>query len=128
MPTTRTRKRLVIDRRKWLRNTQRKEDFDSCLLNSRGKMCCLGFYAKQFCGATDKKLLDKTTPETVPTLPWDEQLLVREDHVGRYTPYNTPLTDNLMDVNDSNLTYGPSRELTIKELFKQMGIQVVFTH
>jgi hypothetical protein len=50
-------KKFVVKRNKWLRgNTD-----DSTLLDSRGRMCCLGFYSRA-CGLPKKMIADESAP------------------------------------------------------------------
>ena len=59
-------KNLTIKRSEWLRGTK-KLGFEpsSCLLNSDGKRCCMGFDAHYVCGVPDENMLKAKMPRHI---------------------------------------------------------------
>ena len=110
---------LVIVRSKWARGG---ED-DTQLLNSAGKMCCLGFYALA-CGYNPTEIEDYAEPETLAknacgaVRPGYKWLLEGKE--------NSPQAMNLMEVNDSTLFTNEHREAFIQTEFAKQGIAVTF--
>ena len=112
--------RVIIDRAKWGKKA---------LLNTKGKMCCLGFCAKSaginpkiMRGASmpsDGRLGDAGVDMFMEKFP---ALLYRDE----YYPTNTNIAHNLAEINDGMIN-GPKKEAKIKELGKEAGIQFVFT-
>lgn len=114
--------KLVIDRSKWIRG---QGDMVSALLTSEGKMCCLGFFAKE-CGLTDNQIHCKPAPANVGKIDkeiWDKNML-RND-----LPYDTahsPVAMELMTINDSKSLPETEREKDIAKLFATFGVEVEF--
>lgn len=129
-------KSFTINRKRWLRGEGSEE---SCLLNTKtGKMCCLGFFAKQSkipknyienvdtpCSA--RMLLNgtkvyssncKVISRPAKSIKWNTKLLSGEFH--------SATGDTLMDVNDDEEISDEIREKKITSLFKRIGITVKF--
>lgn len=111
---------LRISRKKWARGPRKH----TALYCSDRKMCCLGFAARQLCGAKIKDLVNKGSPSCVPGvfrrgLDW---LLGHDSIFGVGNSYEA---NQLISVNDSMLT-DRERERRIKEIFEANGVKVVF--
>jgi len=126
-------KKFVIDRRYWLRGSR----VNSCLINNSGNMCCLGFYAIA-CGLDKKTIRNLACPQTavsatkgdvVPNIHGkyvtrSSDSIWKTKLVGSYD-VNTPTCQELMEINDSNLS-DEEKEKKITSNFKKLGIQVTF--
>ncbi len=118
-----THKKMTIPRSKWLRKRADGKFTGnakkSCLLNSTGNMCCLGFYCRDILGISDRKMLYKGSPYDIG---------IREDEQYVFS--------NLMGVNDrTNENYPTAdqkklsnvqQEKEIKQLFRK-GLKVDVT-
>ena len=106
--------KYVVKESKWLRGSH-----DSCLLNSEGKMCCLGFVGIQS-GATKKDILEFTSPQTVVPIfnAWPDWLLTDLK--------NSKDCRNLMSINDNENLLDDERKIIIKEIFEKNGDEIVF--
>jgi hypothetical protein len=114
---------VVIDRAKW----QRGVPIDSCLRDSEGKMCCLGFLG-QACGFTAQELRDAISPSELPSRDDDLEGPGGVDDVdhpagsGKWprkiarTNWTTDslLANYLMSVNDAEEKVVKSRKRTFK--------------
>lgn len=115
-------KTIVIDRAQWLLPTDAVQNIqNSCLLDSDGKMCCLGFVALQLAGAEKKHILHYGSPASTPWLAWPQVL----------KPYltdapNSPLATALMAINDNVAVSREEREFAIGNKFREAGIEVEF--
>lgn len=99
---------LVIDRAKWGKGA---------LLNSEGKMCCLGFLSKA-CGVPDEEIKYVPFPHTN----WDK--------IPTAFRGNTPACSKAAAINDE-YTQEPQtpeeREAALISLFSEKGIALRFT-
>lgn len=105
--------RVEISRAKWLRGTG-----DGRLLNSEGKMCCLGFACLAF-GATEKEIGLYRMPRHVSAQIPD---WMRQRYAGQ-TPCDVELAAN---INDSEQIDDAERERHITEIFARNGLEAVF--
>jgi hypothetical protein len=103
------KKVITIDREKWLRGS-----WKSSLLNSEGKMCCLGMAARQ-CGFEEKDILQKDSPASIDWTPFLNR-----------TGGNNRLTMTMMSWNDKTIYTDAQREKKLTELFKRMGVTLKF--
>lgn len=120
--------KLTIDRSKWAR---RGLNGYSQLLNSKGAMCCLGFYTKA-CGATDQQLRGIPGPASlkdsgVAVPAWLVAELPDQSPGGSW---HSPSTEarRLMDENDGTETTTTEAELEafITTTFAKHGVEVTF--
>jgi hypothetical protein len=117
--------KLVIVREKWLRG----DDWHSTLRNDEGSMCCLGFYCrarripiKALIGHADPAGLDDKAVRKVPSL----VCRVKDDEQGDEQFYNSSISVDLMDANDSATIRDSVREKRITRLFKKIDVEVTF--
>ena len=121
-------KEFIIDRSKWVQGGD--DNFaklgDSCLLNSEGNMCCLGFYSEA-CGVPRKLLADETEPN---------ELKCRVPHMS-LGEKSTRFATDLMRLNDNVKTYSlghetypgvrrKDKEKLLKEKFALIDVEVKF--
>lgn len=120
--------KLVIEEKNWLRAGGPGSGY---LLDKDGKMCCLGFYAKQ-CGYTDKDILYKGGPASINDGEKSEfssnnpirRLLRSNDNVIFET--NNGICWSLMHTNDDCTITDEVRKQNITEIFKEIGVEVEF--
>jgi hypothetical protein len=108
--------KLIIDRNKWLRG---EGDEDSYLLRSSdGKMCCLGFLAKE-CGHADCEISDVCAPPKIRN---------RKSKMNDLVEGSLPsgLCSELMMENDDQGKSDSYREMFIKEKLSELDIEVEF--
>lgn len=110
---------LVIDRTKWLRGGKE----DSLLLSAdSGKMCCLGFLARQ-CGYSAKDIRGFATPSSMGKTSKLIPGLVKTEWGG---VHNTPLCYRLIDINDNLKLSDSQREKRLTRWFKHLKVDVSF--
>jgi hypothetical protein len=117
-------KKLVINRKKWLRGPDR----DSMLLDDHGRMCCLGFAARQLCGAKPKDIRGHSSPASKPDVfETDLAWLIKK---SRGLPIQDSTVGNhLMSINDqSEGITDAKRERRIAAIFKKKGVRVTFVN
>lgn len=110
---------LVIEREKWLRGDMEV----SRLLNSAGKMCCLGFFGCSL-GLTADEIAPHRTPgshvrRNTSRDVWPTWLL-RDDG------YASIDGSDLMGINDDGSITDAERETRIAAIFAKHGVTVVF--
>jgi hypothetical protein len=111
---------LTIKRKKWLHG---EGTSDSGLLReSDGKMCCLGFLARQR-GARNKYILGVRTPCEL-TSRGHQQL--KNLVVDAYDEKHTKIGDKLMERNDEEYMTDAKREKLLTTLFKRIKVRVKF--
>lgn len=116
-------KTLTIDRSKWAR-ADVEDNGDSALLNTQGCMCCLGFWANQICGISDKTLLNQGTPYCVRDHAegiYSLEMKKLIDDIG-----NNNLTHAMMAINDASDIPDYRREQLLRLLFASIDINVKF--
>lgn len=106
--------RVVIDRSRWGRQA---------LLNSKNKMCCLGFCAKS-AGATDEDMRNKAFPYNLTN--WQPVAAKFPGLFNEGGSFRSFAANNLAEANDGMIN-GPEKEEEIKKLGVSAGIQFVFT-
>lgn len=119
-------KELIIDRSKW----RFGGDHDGCdekygsteLLNSKGYMCCLGFFSKDLCKVPKKYLKGVPTPECIHYKHKSKvHRFLNKDILKAYTFWDTAI-----GINDVFRGEKEERELLIINLFKEIGVSVSF--
>jgi hypothetical protein len=112
-------KEFTIDRKKWYRG---KGPRQSKLLNSRGQMCCLGFYAKA-CGIPRDNMYGEATPSDVDP----DRMRVWDSFLIKNTPVeNSAKCYELMKINDNRYISEAQREFQIRNIFEEQNIEVKF--
>ena len=119
-------KELIIDRSKW----RFGGDHDGCdekygsteLLNSKGYMCCLGFFSKDLCKVPKKYLMGVPTPECIP--PKHRSKVYKL--VNKSIPEKYDFWDEAIGINDVFRGEKEERELLIINLFKEIDVNVSF--
>lgn len=122
--------KYTIDRSKWICGGIKYTDGgESKLLNSEGRMCCLG----QICIQAGIKLLDitgKFAPANVlsarenPKLDW----LVHEvDPCERHDVYSSDIARSMMHTNDDCFLDETTREAVLVNLAREAGVELTFT-
>lgn len=91
------RKKLIIDRTKWGRGSDREKYGLSVLFNARGNMCCLGFWCVETQRVKKEKMLDVGLPA----------------YVGRWRDWHI----RAMRINDNPHITDADRERLLKDLF-----------
>jgi len=113
--------KFTVERNKWLRGQGAAQ---SDLLNSAGKMCCLGFYSLA-CGLRYENILHVTSPASI-----DDSLLTGElsklVELSSDGYVNTPDCLRLMIINDDVELTDNQREARLKILFTKLNIEVEF--
>lgn len=120
---------LVIDRSRWLRG----QGPDSMLLDSRGRMCCLGFACVE-AGVEADRLLHAGSPEDVGsshdllTVPVLSRVKESDDEDGgvHRRVVDTALSQEAIGINDDEEMEDTAREVALAELFAREGIAVTF--
>jgi hypothetical protein len=109
---------FTVWRDKWLRGDMAD---GSCLLDTNGCRCCLGFLG-QAVGYTDEQLLGASTPEDIACDKWPRGLILCDDHERRED--DSEVCEKIVNANDE----GPAltREERLTELFASIGIDVTF--
>jgi hypothetical protein len=120
-------KTLTISRKRWLpAKDLKRESSNGVLYRYDGKMCCLGFLARQ-CGAKVKDIVPNVAmPSRIYKglgLVWPDGLLLTSAD-GRLM--DSALADQLARINDDPTLTQRSRERKIKVEFKEIGIAVKF--
>lgn len=119
-------KELIIDRSKW-RFGGDHDNLDGKygpteLLNSKGYMCCLGFYSKDLCKVPKKYLVGVPTPECIPVKhKYKVHRFINKNILPAYTFWN-----NAIEINDVFRGEKEERELLIINLFKEIDVNVSF--
>lgn len=112
--------KLIIKRSKWLRG---ETEEDSQLLSpNTGKMCCLGFLARQ-CGYTAKDIKGILTPEDVANT---SKFIPRLIKVNEGVFNNTKLCNTFMDINDASEITDYQREKRLIKWFKHLKVDASF--
>lgn len=109
--------KLTVERARWLRG---KDGGAKRLLSDDGRMCVLGFLAKES-GATDDQILFRCFPSEIP-VKWPHGLTFRFDD----RPANTALARDIMAANDDARLSDAERELELSELLAEVGVDVEF--
>lgn len=112
---------FVIDRSKW-RTSGHKFNHkygDTYLLNSKGFMCCLGFFCNQIENRTTDELMGVGDPVGL-----DNN--VRGSNLIGDDGFNKPWVQSAIEINDDNEISKESREEKIHKLFKIHGYDVKF--
>lgn len=110
---------IEIDRSKWARKIPGKRSYklfgETCLLNSRGNKCCLGFISSAL-GIEDHVLRDCGVPSSIRREVFPLNVKVE----GKYSTYfeNTELSTNAVTINDDDEIAPKDKEKLLKELFK----------
>lgn len=108
-------KTLTIDRKRWLCG-EGSENSELYRPKDR-KMCCLGFFARQICGAKVEDIKGKDGPGDT-TFEWPEWLL--QDRITTDKCYR------LMETNDVEILTTKERESKVKKMFAKKDIKTVF--
>lgn len=120
-------KTVTIDRAKWAREIKGKPNHmgNIALLNEQGNMCCLGFVCKAY-GVSNKAMLGVENPNDVdhPRVP---SILIRYDEYSSGGPLLSALADNTISLNDCGRIPAKELERELKKLFKEAGIELVFS-
>jgi hypothetical protein len=114
----------------WLRGGNSKQ---SCLLDSHGKMCCMGFLAKAcnirdiflfgkgYFGALSHQDADQSLPESV-----KPQILPSQERLHKGVVAETNLAERIYIVNDDTHIKDTERKERLTKLFAEGGIEVEF--
>lgn len=117
--------KLTIDRSKWVCKRNKPKAGPSCLMNTQGFKCCLGFLGSA-CGIPDKTMQGIGTLSAFNEYPEFKGILPKG--LDTYTPPSNQFRTNesqAIDLNDA----GPNPEETEKglvEVFERMGIALTF--
>lgn len=121
---------LIIDRDKWARGeyVNSKGAASTRLLDSDGKMCCLGFYAL-VCGFKENEIENEGEPGDVPSDKWPESCLFSEggNDDGGLSWSQTFWTREAIAINDNPVLDEDEREQELKEHFAKVDVELEFT-
>lgn len=127
-------KTLVLDNETWCRGTSGEET--SALLNINGKMCCLGFLAKQ-CGASDEQIYDKLMPNQASSFGGRFETCLKPSYWSNLGNVNFPkgliskdgsdseLGNSIAVINDDNEIDDKTRIKKLNSKFKRLGYKLV---
>src|SRR5277367_909081 len=119
-------KTFTVDRSKWLRG---KGPEDSSLLNQKGKMCCLGFYAEA-CGLDRKFIRHLKSPAAAVTASKEDFTLHKSGVIWKTELVNrngdSATCYQMMAVNDNEDIKDDVRETKLTALFKKLNIKIKF--
>lgn len=115
---------FTVSRATWLRGNAS----DSMLLDGRGRMCCMGFYARS-CGLPDIDLLESMRIRDALGQEQKGALEELERDVvfggkSRYSPID--VDENVYAVNDASYMSDADREAALTTLLAERGITVHF--
>jgi hypothetical protein len=122
-------KTFYVSRARWLRGEGSQNS--RLLRPSDGKMCCLGFYGRA-CGIPSEQLENAGAPDELvgyyeTTVKyrdfWPKWVLQEPEDLGYRM---TAATTRAMEVNDDDELGAVEREETLAELFKSVGVELVF--
>ncbi len=116
METIKAPKNVVVKRSKWLKGDVE----ESVLLNEKGKMCCLGFLARE-AGFTPKQIRKVCQPDDL-----NKQIIGLTKPIGFDQLWGTRTCFALMSANDSGILTDQAREKKIKSLGKKIGVTFKF--
>jgi hypothetical protein len=126
-------KQLIIDRSKWRTGNDGEHqtgEGDTRLINTQGYMCCLGFYLKNVAKLNKKILVELATPAYLDGLKKiydkndDVKLLLTKLNDSHYL--NNDFCQSAMHVNDDVNLPSDEREETLKTMFLEKGVEVLF--
>ena len=129
--------RVVVRRHEWngkeLNETWTGQDKNSKLLNSRGKMCCLGFMCEQLGVSRDamvgagypNTLCDKADSALLETLQTIGLVTYGSSYESPGEWYNTELSRIAATLNDALMPI-ESKEADLIKLFARYGHELVF--
>jgi hypothetical protein len=127
-------KTIKIDRSKWRRGGKGKTGQNLAKLYdpyepTQYNMCCLGQYLNQ-CGVKKGDLAEMASPadlttDQIPKITPAIEVLVYQPENSRYLE-ETEITGKAMGINDNATIGGKTRESKLINLFKPLGIQLVF--
>lgn len=104
-------KTFTVDAKNWIRGEKFNNDLDgSCLLNSHGKMCCLGFFGEA-CGVDRENLKLYVLPQR---------------RAKEHKAFPSWIYERFAAVNDNGNISDEERVKQLRELFKKKGVTVRF--
>ena len=118
--------KFTVSRKRWLRGEG--SDASTLLRQKDSKMCCLGFFAMQVCGAKESDIYDLQAPSCAwRTVKWPEKVWRENDMNGERSAARESMEINgLMQINDEVNLSEIDREAMLKEDFKAFGYEVEF--
>jgi hypothetical protein len=121
-------KQLIIDRSRWRTGGANYNEThgSTYLLNSKGYMCCLGFYCLQLGELTENEIRGIGFPEDIRSDNLNDNMfhLIRKDNI---IYGDTWFTTTAANINDDSTLDNAEREENIIEHFKQIDVDVIFT-
>jgi hypothetical protein len=122
-------KDLIIDRSKW----RFGGDFDNLdekygsteLLNSKGYMCCLGFFSKDLCDVPEECLEGVPTPRTISRKYRTNVEILLSNSESSYAG-DSLFSKEAVEINDAFRGEKEERELLIINHFKKIDVSVSF--
>ena len=112
--------KIRVSRRRWLRGNE-----NGRLLDKSGKMCCLGFGARQ-CGVKAKALLNVGMPGTIADPDCTQALCDSPLLTGDSSKWDSVLSEAASGINDDPTITDRQRETQLRALFREHGHQIVF--
>lgn len=126
--------KIKIELANWRRggDTQRMLEWGPvCLLNAKGKLCCLGFISEQL-GVPRDAIFDKGEPNEIASQWLDKipQLMEvsDDDYDDGFEPtiYTTLTTREAIDINDDEDSTDMDKIAKLTELFAKVDIELEF--
>lgn len=114
---------FTVYRDRWLRGDE--ADGGSALLNGVGKQCCLGFLASA-CGIQNKFLLNARVLSGLRVIDASQLPIELRPVPSGVVMGETDIARNLYQVNDTRSITETRRELIITDIFRNLGIEVIF--
>ena len=113
--------KIRVSRRRWLRGNE-----NGRLLDKSGRMCCLGFGARQ-CGVKAKALLNVGMPGTIADADCTQALYDSPLLCGENSKWDSVLSEAASEINDDpTILTDRQRETQLRTLFRKHGHQIVF--
>jgi hypothetical protein len=117
--------KVTIDRSKWRTGADSiysTGNGATCLLNSQGFMCCLGFCSKAL-GIEDAVMLNKNYPSNIYCKVLENSKLVFN---AAYEKFDTNLTSAAVVINDFSFSSPETKEEELLELFNDSVFELEF--
>jgi len=118
-------RKLIIDRRRWLRGEGEDNERSFLYRSSDKKMCCLGFYCRAI-GYSIADIRDVSTPVYAGSNSNYEEEIPAALKPLIDKGWDTALSSRLMCENDDQGLTLEVRENRIRDGFKEMGVEVEF--
>lgn len=125
--------KIKIELANWRRGGDTQEMLEwgpVCLLNAKGKLCCLGFISEQL-GVPRDAIFDKGEPYEIASqwldkIPQLMEVSENSSYEDEPTIYTTLTTREAIDINDDEDSTDMDKIAKLTELFAKVGIELEF--